>query len=73
VNSASEINSLHWFFKKKHTLFTVMNSVEKKSMATLCKKQQVAAFLPPAFQTLKSVGSINSKLFFSNRLHLRFK
>jgi hypothetical protein len=66
VNSASEINSLHWFFFfiKKNTLFTVMNSAEKKSMDTLCKKQQGAAFLPLAFQTLKSMRPMNNKLLF---------
>ena len=63
----ARVKSIHctgFFFIKKNTLFTVMNSAEKKSMDTLCKKQQGAAFLPLAFQTLKSVGPMNNKLLF---------
>jgi hypothetical protein len=35
VNSASEINSLQWFFEKKNALFTLMNNAEKKSSQEL--------------------------------------
>jgi hypothetical protein len=47
VNSANEINSLHWvFFNKKNALFTVMNNAEKKSMDIYTAQEAARSCFP---------------------------